>query len=131
MGLAFDSFTQNSRSNVELKSEIRTISIRPECVQCRVILQIRKAGCVDVMIQIRDACSVYDSDACGRCLLGIRDGGVNEVFSGSFLVGSYMSESLLCVAGSLHLTPACSVSLLTVLMLSLDILAVSIEYAFV
>jgi hypothetical protein len=42
------------------------------------------------MIQIRNACSVYDSDACGRCLLGIRDGGVNEVFSGSFLVGSYI-----------------------------------------
>jgi hypothetical protein len=67
------------------------------------------------MIQIRNACSVYDSDACGRCLLGIRDGGVNEVFSGSFLVGSYMSESKLFLAASLHLTPVWSVSLLAVL----------------
>jgi hypothetical protein len=69
-----------------------------------------------IVIQIRNACSVYDSDACGRCLLGIRDGGVNDVFSGSFLVGSYMSESPLCVAGSLHVTPVWSVSLLAVLM---------------
>jgi hypothetical protein len=86
------------------------------------MVQIRKTCPFVIMIQIRNACSVYDSDACGRCLLGIRDGGVNEVFSGSFLVGSYMSVSTLCVLSSLHLALACSVSLLAVSIVLLDIL---------
>ncbi len=61
-------------------------------------------------------CSVYDFDACGRCLLGIRNGGVNDEFAGSFLIGSYMSVSSLCGAASLHLALACSVSLLAMSM---------------
>jgi hypothetical protein len=56
---------------------------------------------------------------------------VNDVFSGSFLVGSYTSESLLFLSTSLLLTPSRSVSLLAVLMLTvcmLDILRQTVRF---